>query len=198
VREGGVLQVGVELLDDGVATVGLVRGDSVGRGRVGGGEEHVIPPQAEQRRRSRSAFILGSGMRRTTNRPQTCLRFSPAVNATNGASATSQLEIRLTDMTALHDDTRARGWLTEAACHDRVITRLRARLNDYGTPHPAQRPRHEGPLIEHGFRNLDNYPLHLLLHCGVERDTLTISMRVRLGRAGMVGCRHHQLARHRT
>jgi hypothetical protein len=44
VREGGVLQVGVDLFDDRVAAVGLVRGDGV---QIGGGEERVETPGVE-------------------------------------------------------------------------------------------------------------------------------------------------------
>src|SRR6185312_2378570 len=43
--QGGVLEVGVNLLDDRVAAVGLVGGDGVG---VGVGEERVEAPGVEQ------------------------------------------------------------------------------------------------------------------------------------------------------
>ena len=46
--QGGVLQVGVDLLDDRVAAVGLVRGHGVGHLGVGGGEERVEAPGVEQ------------------------------------------------------------------------------------------------------------------------------------------------------
>jgi hypothetical protein len=48
VRQGGVLQVGVDLLDDCVTAVGLVRRDGVEQVGVGGGEERVEPPEVEQ------------------------------------------------------------------------------------------------------------------------------------------------------
>src|SRR5699024_5074644 len=48
VRQGGVLQVGVDVLDDGVGAVGLVRGDGVQQVGVGGGEERVEAPGVEQ------------------------------------------------------------------------------------------------------------------------------------------------------
>ena len=48
VRQGGVLQVGVDLFDDRVPAVGLVRGHGVEDGGVGGGEERVEPPDVEQ------------------------------------------------------------------------------------------------------------------------------------------------------
>ena len=43
--QGGVFEVGVDLLDDRVAAVGLVGGDGV---EVGGGEERVETPGVEQ------------------------------------------------------------------------------------------------------------------------------------------------------
>ena len=48
VRQRGVLQVGVDLLDDGVMAVGLVGGDGVEDLGVGGGEERVEAPHVEQ------------------------------------------------------------------------------------------------------------------------------------------------------
>ena len=45
VGEGGALEVREDLLDDGVAAVGPVRGDGV---KVGGGEERVETPDVEQ------------------------------------------------------------------------------------------------------------------------------------------------------
>ena len=44
--QGGVLQIGVDLLDDRVVTVGFVRGDRVQRA---GGEERMEPPGVKQR-----------------------------------------------------------------------------------------------------------------------------------------------------
>ena len=90
VREGAVLQVGVDLLDDRVTAVGLVRGDGV---QGAGGEERVEPVRVEQGRLPSSAFLFSSGIRRTTRRPGTCSVFFREVNAVNGTSATSALEI---------------------------------------------------------------------------------------------------------
>ena len=59
VRERGVLQVGVDLLDDRVSAVGLVRGDDVEDGLLGGGEERVEPPGVEQTVLARGAVLLG-------------------------------------------------------------------------------------------------------------------------------------------
>ena len=74
VGQGGVLQVGVDLLDDRVPAVGLVRGDGVEHVGVGGGEERVEPPQVEQRVLPGGlALGLRSGIRRTTSRPGTLL-----------------------------------------------------------------------------------------------------------------------------
>ena len=50
VRQGGVLQVGVDLFDDRVAAVGLVGGHGV---EGAGGEEGVEPPGVEQCRPGR-------------------------------------------------------------------------------------------------------------------------------------------------
>src|SRR6478735_7380159 len=44
--QGRVLQVSMNLLDDGVAAVGLVGGDGI---EGGGGEERVEPPGVEER-----------------------------------------------------------------------------------------------------------------------------------------------------
>jgi hypothetical protein len=48
VRQRRVLEVGVDLLDDRVPTVGLARGDGVEDRGVGGDEEPVEPPGVEQ------------------------------------------------------------------------------------------------------------------------------------------------------
>ncbi len=45
---GGVLQVGVDLFDDGVTAVGFVRGDGVQVAAFGGGEERVEASGVEQ------------------------------------------------------------------------------------------------------------------------------------------------------
>jgi hypothetical protein len=89
VREGGVLQVGVDVLDDGVAAVGLVGGDGV---QVGGGEECVEPPRLEQRRLSVASAGVQVGMRRTTRRPWTCSAGFLEENAVKPISATCALE----------------------------------------------------------------------------------------------------------
>ena len=65
--QGGVFEVGVDLLDDRVAAVGLVGGDGV-------------------------KAWLRSGMRRTTKRPATCSAAFRELNAVNGISATSARE----------------------------------------------------------------------------------------------------------
>ena len=46
--ERPALQIGVDLLDDRVSAVGLVRCDGAHRGLVGGGEERVVPVGIEQ------------------------------------------------------------------------------------------------------------------------------------------------------
>jgi hypothetical protein len=48
VSQGGALEVGVDLLDDRVPTMGLVRSHRVKQVGVGGGEEGVEPPHVEQ------------------------------------------------------------------------------------------------------------------------------------------------------
>jgi len=49
VVDGGNEALGVGVLDDRVTAVGLVGGDGVGLGGLGGGEERVEPPGLEQR-----------------------------------------------------------------------------------------------------------------------------------------------------
>ncbi len=62
-REGGVFQVGVDVLDDRVPVVGFVRGDRVEDCWVGGGEEGVEAPHVEQAVLTRSAVHLGGQLR---------------------------------------------------------------------------------------------------------------------------------------
>ena len=67
--QGGIFQVGVDLLDDGVAAVGLVRGDGVSSAGS------VVVKKAWKRQVANSASCpaafffsaLRSGMRRTTS-----------------------------------------------------------------------------------------------------------------------------------
>jgi hypothetical protein len=93
VRERGALQLGVDLLDDRVAAVGLVRGHGVDHFGVAGGEERMEPPGIEQGRLAVSGVRLRSGMRRTTSRPGTRTLLFCVANAVNGISATSAREI---------------------------------------------------------------------------------------------------------
>ena len=96
-RECGVLQVGVDLLDDRVMAVGLVRGDGVG---IAGS---AVVKNAWKRQVSNSvscpvarcASALRSGIRRTISRPGTCSAFVLALNAVKATSATSAREIQL-------------------------------------------------------------------------------------------------------
>ncbi len=62
-RQRGVFQVGVDLLDDRVPAVGFVRCDRVEDCRVGGGEERVEAPHVEQAVLTRSAVRLGGQVR---------------------------------------------------------------------------------------------------------------------------------------
>ena len=93
VRQRGVLQVGVDLLDDRVTTVGLVRGHGVEQSRS------VVVKNAWNRHTSNrvswpaASSALRSGIRRTTSRPGTCSAFFCAANAVNSISATSAREI---------------------------------------------------------------------------------------------------------
>jgi hypothetical protein len=77
VRQSRALEVGVDLFDDRVATVGLVRGDGVECVGRGGGEERVEAPQVEQGVVTGGAVAsaLTSGILRTTSRPGTCSAF---------------------------------------------------------------------------------------------------------------------------
>ena len=96
VRQRGVLQVGVDLLDDRVPAVGLVGGDGV---RIAGS---VVVKKAWNRHTSNRVSwpaalffsALKSGIRRTTSRPGTWSAFFCAANAVNGISATSAREIQ--------------------------------------------------------------------------------------------------------
>jgi hypothetical protein len=89
VRQRGVLQAGVDLLDDRVTAVDLVRGDRVSLGGVDGGEEGVEAPSVEQRGLPVLAAPVEVGIRRTTSRPVTCSTLGREVNAVNSISATS-------------------------------------------------------------------------------------------------------------
>lgn len=59
----GVLQVGVDLFDDRVPTVGLVHGDRAQQVGVGGGEEGVEPPHVEQGVLTGGLVLLGVEVR---------------------------------------------------------------------------------------------------------------------------------------
>ena len=59
VRQGGVLQVGVDVFDDRVAAVGFVRAHGVQVGGVGGGEEGVEAPGVEQGALPGGLLLLG-------------------------------------------------------------------------------------------------------------------------------------------
>jgi hypothetical protein len=68
--QGGVLEVGVDRLDDRVTAVDLVGGDGVG---VGGGEERMEAPGVEQRDLPGvDALVEVGDALRTTRRPWTC------------------------------------------------------------------------------------------------------------------------------
>ena len=62
VRQRGALEVGVDLLDDGVGAVNLVDGDRVRDAFGGGGEEGVVPPQLEQAVLPGALLLLGVGV----------------------------------------------------------------------------------------------------------------------------------------
>ena len=86
---------GVEdLLDDGVAAVGSVRGDGVRPLFGDGGEECMEPPDVEQGCLLGSAGGLRSGMRRTTRRLGTCCDAFADAKAVDGISATSARDIQ--------------------------------------------------------------------------------------------------------
>ena len=95
VRHCGVLQVGVDLLDDRVPTVGLVRGHGVEHLGVGGGEEGMEPPGVEERLLPVLGLRVEVGIRRTTNRPGTRSAFFWVAKAVKSISATSAREIHL-------------------------------------------------------------------------------------------------------
>lgn len=89
VRQRGVFQIGVDLLDDCVATVCLISGDGV---QGAGGEERVEPVRVEEGSCPSAAFLFSSGMRRTTSRHTTWSVFFLEVNAVRGTSATSAVD----------------------------------------------------------------------------------------------------------
>ena len=62
-RQRGVLQVGVDLLDDGMGAVDLVDGHGVSGLGISGGEERVMPPQLEQPVLPGALLRLGVGVR---------------------------------------------------------------------------------------------------------------------------------------
>ena len=77
VCQGGVLQVGVDLFDDGVAAVGYVGCHGL---QAAGGEEGVVSPQVEQ---SVLAVRIEFGDAADhLNRPGTCCAFDRAAKAT--------------------------------------------------------------------------------------------------------------------
>jgi hypothetical protein len=90
VRQRGVLQVGVDLLDDRVSAVGLVGGDRV---EVAGGEEAWKHHRSNRAAWPGLAGGLGSGIRRTTSRPAICSAGLRELNAVIDTSATSAREI---------------------------------------------------------------------------------------------------------
>lgn len=92
---GEPLQIGVDLFDDRVTMVGLVRSDPVEHRRIGGGEERVEPPHVEQAVLPGRPVLLGwkSGMRRTISRSGTWSGLEWAAKAVNAISATSAREI---------------------------------------------------------------------------------------------------------
>ena len=85
-----VLEVGVDLFDDGVAAVGLIGCDRVQVLSSDGGEEGVEAVRVKECRLPVNGFGDSAlRMRRTTNRPVTCSLFFLEVNAVYGTSATS-------------------------------------------------------------------------------------------------------------
>jgi len=89
---GGVLQVGVDLFDDGVTAVGL------SAATVSRSLRSVVVKNAWKRQVSNKAacpapaWALRSRMRQTTSRPGTCSATFLEANAVNGISATCARE----------------------------------------------------------------------------------------------------------
>ncbi len=94
-RQGPVLQLCIDLLDDRVLAVHVISSNSVESILVDGGEECVIPEQVEQWVLPTHAFgfveFRDTADHQTPRRLQ-CLFFE--VNAVNGTSATSALLIQ--------------------------------------------------------------------------------------------------------
>lgn len=91
-RQGTVLQLRTDLLDDRMLAVDLISNNGVETIVIDGGEERVVPEQIEQSALSGSAFgLVELGMRLTTRRPVVCRDFFFEANAVNGTSATSAL-----------------------------------------------------------------------------------------------------------
>ena len=60
-RQGGALQIGADLLNDGVPAVGLGRGHGASQLRVGGCQEGVEPPRVEQSVLAQSEILTRAG-----------------------------------------------------------------------------------------------------------------------------------------
>jgi hypothetical protein len=78
-------------------------------------------------------------------------------NFTTSVEFVPALQSQLTEVIALHDDARARGWDTEVARHARVISSLTRHLDRLARQDPPHTPtwhRPEGRLIERWFKEL--------------------------------------------
>src|SRR6478735_6022805 len=92
--QGGVFEVGVDLLDDGVSTVGFVRGDGV---QGAGGEERVEPPGVEQGGLPGNGFGVEVGDPADDEPAGDLLTVLPGLERNEGISATSAREIQRPD-----------------------------------------------------------------------------------------------------